>query len=286
MKPVLRLALQKSGRLSEDSLQLLKDCGLQFGRMSNRLKVQAYNFPIEFLYLRDDDIPGYVEDGVADIGIAGENVVVEKKKDVEIVERLGFSRCRLSVAVPKAMPFEDAAALEGLNIATSYPVILQQFLDKNNIAAAIHEISGSVEIAPSIGLAEAICDIVSSGSTLLGNGLKEVLTIFQSEAVLIAGKALSDEKQKIVEALRFRMQSVLRARNYKYIILNVPNAKIDRVCELLPGMKSPTVTPLAREGWSSLYSVVKENDFWNVIENLRDEGCEGILVVAIEKMVL
>jgi len=286
MKPVLRLALQKSGRLSEDSLQLLKDCGLQFGRMSNRLKVQAYNFPIEFLYLRDDDIPGYVEDGVADIGIAGENVVVEKKKDVELVERLGFSRCRLSVAVPKAMPFEDAAALEGLNIATSYPVILQQFLDKNNIAAAIHEISGSVEIAPSIGLAEAICDIVSSGSTLLGNGLKEVLTIFQSEAVLIAGKALSDEKQKIVEALRFRMQSVLRARNYKYIILNVPNAKIDRVCELLPGMKSPTVTPLAREGWSSLYSVVKENDFWNVIENLRDEGCEGILVVAIEKMVL
>lgn len=286
MQNRLRLAVQKSGRLSEDSIELIKECGLRLDRIESRLKTQAYNFPLEILHLRDDDIPGYVEDGVADAGIAGENVVVEKNRKVDIVARLGFSKCRLAIAIPKSSRYQGLADLNGLNIATSYPHILNHFLDKNGIKASIHEISGAVEIAPSIGLAQAICDIVSSGSTLLSNGLQEVETIFNSEAVLIATPNLAKEKKSILHDLLFRIQAVLQARNFKYILLNVPNEKIDEVSALLPGMKSPTVTPLAQAGWSSLHSVVNENQFWEIIDSLRAAGAEGILVVPIEKMIL
>lgn len=286
MQNRLRLAVQKSGRLSDDSIQLIKECGLRFDRIESRLKTQAYNFPLEILHLRDDDIPGYVEDGVADAGIAGENVVAEKNRTVDIVARLGFSKCRLAIAIPKSTPYQGLADLNGLNIATSYPHILSHFLDKHGIKASIHEISGAVEIAPSIGLSQAICDIVSSGSTLLSNGLQEVETIFNSEAVLIATPNLAQTKKSILKDLHFRIQAVLQARNFKYILLNVPNEKIDEVIALLPGMKSPTVTPLAQPGWSSLHSVVNENQFWEIIDSLRAAGAEGILVVPIEKMIL
>ncbi len=286
MNTILRIAIQKSGRLSESSLNLIKECGIRFSNGGGKLKSSSTNFPLEFLFLRDDDIPGYVEDGVADIGIVGENEMAEKNKDIEVVKKLGFSKCRLSLAIPKSDDYNDIQDLDGKSIATSYPNILKSYLAKNNIQAEIHEISGSVEIAPGIGLAEAICDIVSSGSTLLSNGLKEVETIFKSEAVLIANKTLTREKQELVNQLTFRMDAVQTGKNNKYILLNAPNDKLEEIIKLLPGMKSPTVLPLARSGWSSIHSVITEDEFWERIQNLREVGAQGILIVPIEKMIL
>lgn len=282
----LRIAIQKSGRLSEDSLNLIRECGIKFANGMRKLKSDAANFPIEFLFLRDDDIPGYVEDGVADIGIVGENVAVEKGKVVETVKRLGFSKCRLSLAVPKNVNYHSLQDLQGSNIATSYPVILGKYLQEKGVQATIHEISGSVEIAPSIGLAAAICDIVSSGSTLFMNGLKEVETIFRSEAILIKGKSLSGEKLKSLEKLLFRIDSVQSGKNNKYILLNAPERSLDKIINILPGMRSPTVLPLATKGWNSVHSVIKEDEFWEIIDQLKEAGAEGILVVPIEKMIL
>ena len=282
----LKLAVQKSGRLHKDSMKLLKECGININNGVNRLKADADNFPMEVFFLRDDDIPQYVEDGVADIGIVGENVVLEKQKQVTEVEQLGFSKCRLSIAVGKDKVYNSSQDLEGKRIATTYPVIVKQFLDKNKIQADIHEISGSVEIAPGIGLADCICDLVSSGSTLFMNGLKEVEIILRSEAELISGGDLGTEEQQLLDKFIFRIQSVKRAQNTKYILLNAPNDKLDIICNLLPGMKSPTVLPLAENGWSSIHSVVNENEFWGVIEKLKANGAEGILVSPIEKMVL
>ncbi len=285
MTKVLRLAVQKSGRLSEDSLKLIKECGISFNNGAGKLKSVASNFPIELLFLRDDDIPGYVSDGVADLGIVGENVYVEKQKSVKVIEKLGFSKCRLSIGVDKSFDYKGIESLQGMEIATSYPYILSEFLKENGITAGIHEISGSVEIAPSIGLADAVCDIVSSGSTLISNGLKEAEVIFRSEAVLIGYPGLSEEKSGILNDLLFRMNAVRNAQNKKYILLNAPNASIDTIIQLLPGVKSPTIMPLAEEGWSSLHSVVNENEFWEVIEKLREAGAEGILVLPIEKII-
>jgi len=282
----LRLAIQKSGRLYEDSIRLLKECGIEISNGVNKLKAEASNFPIEVYFLRDDDIPQYVEDAVADIGFVGENVVYEKKKKVEVVEKLGFGKCRLSIAVRKGEDYTGPKFLAGKKIATSYPVILGDFLKSKSVEAEIHEISGSVEIAPGIGLADAICDLVSSGSTLFMNGLKETETILQSQAVLIRNKDISAEKQKLIDRLLFRIQSVKKAKNNKYILLNAPNNKLDEIIGLLPGMKSPTVLPLAEEGWSSVHSVLNENEFWDIIEQLKAAGAQGILVVPIEKMIV
>ncbi len=282
----LKLAIQKSGRLHDDSMKLLKECGIDINNGVNRLKADAGNFPLEVFFLRDDDIPQYVEDGVADVGIVGENVVLEKSKKVQEVEKLGFGKCRLSIAISKEKTYNTSQDLEGTRIATSYPVIVKKFLEKNNIHAEIHEISGSVEIAPGIGLSDCICDLVSSGSTLFMNGLKEVEVVLRSEAELIAGKKLGKEQQALIDKLRFRIKSVKKAKNNKYILLNAPNDKLDVICHLLPGMRSPTVLPLANEGWSSVHSVVNENDFWGIIENLKAHGAEGILVIPIEKMIL
>lgn len=281
----LKIAIQKSGRLHEDSLRLLKECGIDISNGGNKLKSTAANFPLEVYFLRDDDIPQYVEDSVADIGIVGENVVYEKKKEVEVMEKLGFGKCRLSIAIEKGDTY-NRQNLNGKKIATSYPVILQEFLTINNIDAEIHEISGSVEIAPGIGLADAICDLVSSGSTLLTNGLKEAETILESQSVLIRNKKLDPEKQRLLNKLLFRLRSVKKAKNNKYILLNAPNEKLKDIIALLPGMKSPTVLPLAESGWSSVHSVIDENDFWDIIEQLREEGAQGILVVPIEKMIV
>jgi len=286
MEDIIRVAIQKSGRLSEDSLKLIKECGVKFNNGKGKLKSVALNFPIEFLFLRDDDIPGYVADGIADVGIVGQNVVLEKEEDVKTVKHLGFSRCRLSLAIPKLVAYTGPEYFNGKSIATSYPKILENYLKENNIQAEIHEISGSVEIAPSIGLAEGIFDIVSSGSTLLSNGLKEVEVAVKSEAILISHHHLSEKKNNILKKLLFRMDSVLSANNNKYILLNAPNDAIQKITDLLPGMRSPTVLPLAMEGWSSIHSVIGEDEFWQVIENLRDAGAEGILVVPIEKMIL
>lgn len=286
MSETLRLAIQKSGRLSEDSLNLIKECGIDFNKSDNKLTSKAFNFPIEFLFLRDDDIPGYVADGVADLGIVGENVLAEKGKEVEVVEKLGFSKCRLSIAVPKDFHYDGIQSLAGKNIATSYPKILGEFLAKNKVQAEIHEISGSVEIAPNIGLAEGICDLVSSGSTLISNGLKEVETILQSQALLISNKGISDYKNDLIAQLLFRIKSVQRAKNTKYILLNAPKASVDQIISLLPGVKSPTIMPLSEEGWVSLHSVVKENEFWSIVEKLKAAGAEGILVMPIEKIVI
>jgi ATP phosphoribosyltransferase len=282
----LRLAIQKSGRLHDDSMRLLKECGIDISNGVNKLKADATNFPIEVFFLRDDDIPQYVEDGVADIGFVGENVVFEKNKKVEIQEKLGFGKCRLSMAVQRNEVYESAQFLQNKKIATSYPVIVSNFLKTKGIDAEIHEISGSVEIAPGIGLADAICDLVSSGSTLFMNGLKEVEVIFESQAVLIKNNLLNEVQQQLLQRLIFRIQSVKKAKNNKYILLNAPNNKLDEIIGLLPGMKSPTVLPLATEGWSSVHSVLKENDFWNIIEQLKAAGAEGILVVPIEKMII
>ena len=283
---VLRLAIQRKGRLSEDSLNLIKECGIKFTSGTGKLKSTSRNFPIEFLFLRDDDIPDYVADGVADIGIVGENVAVEKGKNIDTVKKLGFSKCRLSLAIPKGVDYQGLDYFENASIATSYPKILQDFLSSKSIKADIHEISGSVEIAPSIGLATGICDIVSSGSTLLSNGLKEVETIFNSEAVIIGNQNLSEEKKTILDKLVFRIESVQKGKNSKYILLNAPNDKLDDIVALLPGMRSPTVVPLADNKWSSIHSVINEDEFWEVIEKLRKAGAEGIRVVPIEKMIL
>ena len=283
---MLKIAIQKSGRLYEDSIKLLKECGIELNNGNKQLKAAAFNFPIEVYFLRDDDIPQYVYDGVADIGIVGENVLLEKNKDIEIAYRLGFGRCRLSIAVPKAVEYTSLEDLRGLKIATTYSTILQQYLDDKNIEAEIHEISGSVEIAPSIGLADAICDLVSSGSTLFTNGLKEVEVILQSEAVLSVNKNLTADKRLILEKLLLRINSVKTAKNNKYILLNAPNHQLKNIFSLLPGMKSPTVVPLVEEGWSSIQSVVNENDFWDVIEKLKQFEAEGIIVMPIEKMIV
>lgn len=282
---MLKIAIQKSGRLYEQSVQLLKECGIELNNGNRQLKVKAFNFPAEAYFLRDDDIPQYVADSVADVGIVGENVVFEKEKDLNIVSKLGFGRCRLSIAVPKNMNYQSASDLNGLKIATSYTVLLQKFLTANNLKADIHEISGSVEIAPGIGLADAICDLVSSGSTLFTNNLKEVEVILDSQAVLVANKNLDEENRKILENLLLRINAVKAAKNYKYIMMNAPDRQLENICALLPGMKSPTVVPLAEKGWSSIQSVVNENDFWEVIEKLKQFEAQGILVVPIEKMI-
>lgn len=286
MNTLLRIAIQKSGRLQEGSLELLKESGLSFSNGKDQLKTQARNFPVEVLFLRDDDIPQYVEDCVADVGIVGENIFAEKQKKNQIVKRLDFAKCRLSIAVPRSDSYEGIKSLDGKNIATSYPNIVRDFLRKNAITAGIHEISGSVEIAPGIGLADAICDIVSTGSTLLSNGLKEVEVVMQSEAVIIANPELETEKQKILDKLLFRIEAVKKAKNNKYILMNCPNESIEKITNVIPGMKSPTIIPLARNGWSSLHSVVDENDFWEKIDLLRSCGAEGILVIPIEKMIV
>ncbi len=282
---MLKIAIQKSGRLFEDSLRLLKECGIDINNGNKQLKSVAQNFPLEVYFLRDDDIPQYVYDGVADIGIVGENVVKEKAKDIEAVLGLGFGKCRLSIAVPKAMQYGGVNDLDGLKIATSYPVILQQYLTENKIEAEIHEISGSVEIAPGIGLADAICDLVSSGSTLFTNGLKETAVILRSEALLVANKNLSAEQRNILDKLLLRINAVRTAKHNKYILLNAPNHQLKNIAALLPGMKSPAIVPLAEEGWSSVQSVVNENDFWEVIEKLKAYEAEGILVMPIEQMI-
>lgn len=286
MDNILRIAVQKKGRLSDDSLKLIKECGIKFNNGAGKLKASATNFPIEFLFLRDDDIPGYVQDGIADIGIVGGNEAEEKNKQVDTVKNLGFSKCRLSLAIDKNETYNGVQDFEGKSLATSYPKILGDYLKSQNVNAEINEISGSVEIAPSIGLAYGICDIVSSGSTLMSNGLKEVEVIYKSEAVLLANKDLSAEKQAILDRFIFRIESVQAAKNNKYILMNAPNNAIDKIIEILPGMKSPTVMPLADEGWSSVHTVIQEDDFWEIIEELKGAGAEGILVVPIEKMIL
>ncbi len=286
METKLKIALQKSGRLYEDSVKILKECGIEFQNGMNKLLNEAVNFPMQVLFLRDDDIPQYVEDNIADIGIVGENIVYETNKNVELVEKLGFGKCRLSIAVPRNENYTSAHYLDGKRIATTYPFLLQQFLDKNQIKAEIHIISGSVEITPGLGLANAICDLVSSGSTLFSNGLKETEVVLNSEATLICNKALGDEKKLLLKKLLFRIQAVKKAKKSKYILLNAPDDKLDIICSLIPGMKSPTILPLGIPGWSSLHSVVQEDDFWNIIESLKDNGAEGILVTPIEKLVL
>ena len=283
---MLKLAIQKSGRLHEDSMKLLKECGIAISNGANKLKTEATNFPLQVFFLRDDDIPQYVEDAVADIGIVGENVVYEKNKSVKTVEQLGFGGCRLSIAVVRGEQYNNIQSLEGRRIATSYPHLTKQFLKKNKVNAEIHEISGSVEIAPGIGLADAIVDLVSSGSTLFANGLKEVETILRSEAVLIRSNALTEEQAALLEKLLFRIRSVKKAKNNKYVLLNAPNENLQTIIGLLPGMKSPTVLPLAEPGWSSVHSVLSENQFWDIIEKLKDAGAQGILVVPIEKMIV
>ncbi|MFT3824571.1 MAG: ATP phosphoribosyltransferase [Chitinophagaceae bacterium] len=282
----LRIAIQKSGRLYEDSVQLLKECGIELRNVKDRLKTEADNFPLEVFFLRDDDIPQYVEDGVADIGVVGENVLFEKNKQVETVEKLGFGKCRLSIAIPRSDSYPGPEALQGKRIATSYPFLVNEFLRSNNIQAEIHEISGSVEIAPGIGLADVVADLVSSGSTLFMNGLKEVATILQSQAVLIKNNQLKQEQLVLLEKLLFRIRSVKKAKRNKYVLLNAPNDKLPEIIALLPGMKSPTVLPLAESGWSSVHSVLSEDTFWDIIEQLKMAGAQGILVVPIEKMVM
>lgn len=282
----LKIAIQKSGRLSEKSLGIIQEAGIRLTNGKRDLLAQAASFPIEILYLRDDDIPQYVKDGVADIGFVGEDVYEERGKKLEVALRLGFSRCRLSMAVPKTADYNGVNWFNGKKIATSFPRILTNFLQEKSISAEIHEISGSVEIAPGIGLADCICDLVSSGSTLVSNGLKEVEVVMQSEAIVIAKPYMEPEKRQILDQFLFRIKSVLAARDNKYILLNAPNGSLDRICEILPGMKSPTVLPLAEDGWSSVHSVVQEKTFWEVIGQLKDAGAQGILVIPIEKMIL
>jgi len=282
----LKIAIQKSGRLHEESVKLLNDCGIGVKNGNSQLKSVADNFPLEAYFLRDDDIPQYVEDGVAHVGIVGANVVHEKNKEIDIVESLGFSKCRLSIAVKKTDAYKDSKFLEGKKIATSYPFLTQKFLNENKINAEIHEISGSVELAPGIGLADVVCDLVSSGSTLFMNGLQEVQTILQSQAVLIKSKELNTDQQKILDQLVFRIRAVRKAKKNKYILLNAPNDSLDKIIQLLPGMRSPTVLPLATSGWSSVHSVLNEDEFWEKIEQLRAAGAEGILVIPIEKMII
>ncbi|MDQ3372804.1 MAG: ATP phosphoribosyltransferase, partial [Acidobacteriota bacterium] len=260
-------------------------CGIKFDNGTGKLKSAAQNFPLEIFFLRDDDIPQYIADGVADIGIVGENVLAEAQKEANIIERLGFSKCRLSLAVPKSFDYQSIRSIDKKRVATSYPKILGDFLAQNSVDAEIHTISGSVEIAPSINLADAICDLVSSGSTLFTNGLKEVEIVMNSEAVLIARPNLGARSQMILEKLLFRIKAVKAAAQNKYILLNAPNDKLDEIIEMLPGIKSPTVMPLAETGWSSVHSVINENDFWEIVENLKNKGAEGILILSIDQMV-
>ena len=285
MSKNLKIAIQKSGRLSEDSVKLLKKCGISFGNGIGKLRSEAHNFPLEIFFLRDDDIPNYVEDAVADIGIVGENVLAEKNCRAEIIEKLGFGKCRLSLAVPKTFKYKSLQDLQNRKIATSYPEILGRFLDENKVKAELHTISGSVEIAPSIGLADAVCDLVSSGSTLFTNGLKEVENVMQSEAVLIKRNNLDENLQKILDKLTFRIRAGNAARENKYILLNAPNENLQKIVQILPGMRSPSVLPLAESGWSSVHTVINENDFWEVVENLKNLGAEGILVLSIDQMI-
>lgn len=282
----IRIAIQKSGRLHEDSLRILKDAGISINNGREQLKATANNFPLEIFYLRNGDIPQYLIDGIVDVAIIGENVLEEKGEGINFIEKLGFSRCRLSLAIPKNEKYNNLQDLQGKKIATSYPKTVEKFLKKNSVSSELHIINGSVEIAPNIGLADAIVDLVSSGSTLFKNNLKEVELILKSEAVLAVSPQISKGRKLVLEKLHFRMQSVLRARQSKYILMNVPNEKLQDVIELLPGMKSPTVLPLAQEGWSSLHTVIKEERFWEVIDELKNAGAEGILVAPIEKMVL
>jgi ATP phosphoribosyltransferase len=282
----LKIAIQKSGRLSENSRKLLEECGIKFSNGNGVLKTKAVNFPVEVLFLRDDDIPQYVEQQVADIGILGENMVFEKNKDVSVIEKLGFAQCRLSLAIPKEDNYPGPDYFNNKKVATSYPRLLSEYFAKHGIKAEIEEISGSVEIAPGIGLADAVCDIVSSGSTLLTNGLREVTSILKSQAVIIGNNRLSDDKKKILEKLLFRIRSVKSAGENKYILLNAPESAIPDICRILPGMKSPTILPLAEKGWCSLHSVVREDEFWERINQLKSVGAEGILVIPIEKMIL
>ena len=281
----LKIAIQKNGRLNQQTIQLLTSCGLAINNGKDQLKVTVSNFPAELLFLRNSDIPQYLEDGTADIGIVGENLLVEKQKKVQVVKKLGFSICRVSLAVPKEVPSNDLSYFNNKKIATSYPVTLQQFLDKNKIRADIHTISGSVEIAPNIGLADGICDIVSSGSTLFKNGLRETQVILKSEAVLVKSNLLTASKEQILEKLLFRVNAVLKAKKSKYILLNVPNNKIEQVTNILPVLKSPTILPLAEKGWSSLHSVIEENKFWEVIDELKEAGAQDLLICPIDKMV-
>ncbi len=282
----LKIAIQKSGRLYEDSISMLKECGIDLRNVKDRLKTESDNFPLEVFFLRDDDIPQYVEDAVADVGIVGENVLLEKGRSVEVIEQLGFGKCRLSLAVPRNMEFDNALSLQGKKIATSYPRLLSQYLDQKGVSAEIHEISGSVEIAPGIGLADAVADLVSSGGTLFMNGLKEVETILSSQAVLVRNGKLSSGKLLILEKLLFRIRAVKKSKRNKYILLNAPNDNLPKILALLPGMKSPTILPLAESGWSSVHSVLSEDTFWDIIEQLKDAGAQGILVVPIEKMII
>ena len=282
----LRIAVQKSGRLNEDSMRILKDIGISIDNGKDQLKASARNFPVEVFYLRNGDIPQYLRDGVVDAAIIGENVLIEKGNDLEFVERLGFSKCKVSIAVPKDSKANSLKDLEGKRIATSYPETVKKFLNEQNIAAQLHTISGSVEIAPNSGLADGICDIVSSGSTLFKNGLKEIEVLLQSEAVLAVSPLISDERKAILDKIQFRIQSVLKGRDSKYVLLNAPNDKLDTILSLLPGMRSPTVLPLAEEGWSSVHTVISKNQFWEIIDGLKENGAEGILVCPIEKMVL
>ena len=282
----LKIAIQKSGRLLDGSIALLKECGVSIDNRKDQLKAQSNTFPLDVYYLRNSDIPQYVEDGIADVAILGENTLMEKQKDVEIILPLGFSKCKLSIAVPKNSEYRDKNDLRGKRIATSYPNTLKQFLQSHGIEADIHYISGSVEIAPNIGLADAICDLVSSGGTLFKNGLEEKDIILKSQACLVKNKQIGDAQQVILDKLIFRMKSVLAAKNNKYLLLNAPNDRINRIIEILPGMKSPTVMPLASPGWSSIHTVIDSNRFWDIIDELQANGAEGILVVPIEKMIL
>ncbi|MCS3869807.1 ATP phosphoribosyltransferase [Chryseobacterium ginsenosidimutans] len=282
----LKIAIQKSGRLYEESLQLLKDCGIFVNNGKDQLKVSVENFPIEIMYLRNSDIPQYLEDGIVDIAIVGENLLFEKQKNIKIIQKLGFSKCRVSLAVPKEIETDNLEYFQGKKIATSYPNTLKNFLQQNSISADIHVISGSVEIAPNIGLADGICDIVSSGSTLFKNGLRETVTLLKSEAVLAKTFQLSKDKEDILEKFLFRIKAVLKAKNSKYILMNVPNNKIEIISKTLPVLKSPTVIPLAEEGWSSIHSVINEERFWEVIDELKEKGAQDILIIPIDKMVI
>lgn len=282
----LRIAVQKSGRLNEDSMKILKDIGISIDNGKDQLKASSRDFPVEIFYLRNGDIPQYLRDGVVDAAIIGENVLIEKGNDLSFIERLGFSKCKVSIAVPKDSQANSLKDLNGKRIATSYPKTVQKYLNQQNISAQLHIINGSVEIAPNIGLADGICDIVSSGSTLFKNGLKEIEVLLKSEAVLAVSPKISDERKSILEKIQFRIQSVLKGRQSKYVLLNAPNDKLDSIINILPGMRSPTVLPLAQKDWSSVHSVIPKNQFWEIIDELKKNGAEGILVCPIEKMVL
>lgn len=282
----IRIAIQKAGRLNEDSLQILKDCGISIDNGKEQLKASSRNFPLEVFYLRNGDIPQYLRDGVVDIAIIGENVLVEKGEDIIVAEKLGFSKCKVSLAVPKNVKYGAIQDLQGKRIATSYPNTLRNYLDTRGVTAELHVITGSVEIAPNIGLADAICDIVSSGSTLFKNNLKEVEVMLQSEAVLAVSPQLTEDRKPLLEKLLFRIRAVLKARQFKYVLLNAPNDRLSEIVALLPGMRSPTILPLAQEGWSSVHTVINKERFWEVIDALKEVGAEGILVCPIEKMVV